>query len=261
LEEALDSTTRSNASGEKGSHHKPLNNVSTTSSSVGCSDEVLDTMKDVVIYCNINEIPLSVLSVIKLMRGLGVKVLTKFYFHSSLKWTSDSHSDYLNKTLSLIDFNSNSDESGVEKRLDNHLIISFIFKEISEHQMIVTSNQSIPIASEANILRFVARIGAKLRPELSSLYEGIEDISRLTVVDNFVDEINTKLFVESDKQSSYYSQLDSHLSRNKYLSAISPSIADLLLFSRLNHRSDKRKLSTNLEKWFQSMRQFIGAKH
>jgi hypothetical protein len=103
----------------------------------------------------------------------------------------------------------------------------------------------------------MARIAAQLKPELSYLYEGIDDILRLTSVDNFVDQIHKNLFINSINDTKYYSELNSKLNANKYLTGKSPSIADLLLWSAINRNSSKPKLSPTLNEWFNNTQNFI----
>jgi len=190
LEEALDSDTKPQSSQRSAAPKTDTKKKSTPSSTVGGSGQVKATSlpvgsgdkaaisslvgcgaKDMVITCGVSQLVVSVLSVIKQMKNFGVKILTKFYFHSTLNGTSDSQSDELNKILSSLEFDNNCDESGVEKRLESDLIFSFIFKDTTEPQMVIDSNQSTRLSSDSNILRFVAKTAAKLRPELRSLAE------------------------------------------------------------------------------------------
>ena len=256
LEKGLDSLDRPSKGCPQKVNKTSQNKTLKTSSSIGCSEEVLNSIKDVVIVSDGKQLPLSVFSIIKLMKSLGLKISIKFHFHSSLGFDNNSLKTSLDQSLSSIKLNQISDDSRVKSRLDNDLILTFILKDISGIKMILSPND-IPIESEANILRFMARFAAKVRPELSYLYEGIDDISKLTAVDNFVDEINAKVFVDPNKPTKYLSELDSLLSKNRYLSGNSPSIADLLLWSGLNQRTQSPKLSSHLKKWFDSIKQLI----
>jgi hypothetical protein len=136
-------------------------------------------------------------------------------------------------------------------------MVTIILKNTEEDYMIVSPLDLTPITNEATILRFMARIAAKLKPELSYLYEGIDDILTLTSVDNFVDEIHKNLFINSINDTKYYLELNSKLNANKYLTGKSPSIADLLLWSAINRNSSKTKLSPTLNKWFNNTQNFI----
>lgn len=230
-------------------------NVLNTCSETETVNKEMKRVEDIVIFSNVNQMPISVFAIINSMKSLGLKVMLNLHNHSSLNTnTNDSHFDHLIAILDSIGFHFESNK--VNSRLENDLIVSIIFKDISESQMIMSPLDLCPIIGEANILRFMASIAAKLKPELNYLYEGIDDLLILNSVNNFVDEIHRKLFIETN-DTNYISNLDSVLNDNNYLTGKSPSIADLLLWSSLYHKRSESKLSPNLEEWFTRIKNFI----
>jgi hypothetical protein len=231
-----------------------VSNKRLKSSSVRVEDNenAFKSVKDIVIFSNPKQMPFSVFAVIKSMKTFGLKVLLNIHKHSSLHIKIDSHFDQI---LSSIDLNIQN--NSVINRLENDLMVTIILKNTEEDYLILSPLDLTPITSEATILRFMARIAAQLKPELSYLYEGIDDILRLTSVDNFVDQIHKNLFINSINDTKYYSELNSKLNANKYLTGKSPSIADLLLWSAINRNSSKPKLSPTLNEWFNNTQNFI----
>lgn len=210
---------------------------------------------DVVINSNVNHSPLSVFVFVALMEANKIKACVKVFYHSSLRISIDSHSKHLNEVLSRHSLNRQKDSS--LNRSEYDLIVTLVFKNVNQPNLVVDGMNPTPIAGEANILRFLARmsgkigsrIGSETGSHLNNLYESVGDDRTLTLIDHFLDQIEDNLITKRDDVSKCLAQFEKTLNGKNFLTGDQMTIADILLWSSLQYNSDKSSFSPVWNKW------------
>lgn len=190
-------------------------------------------IKDIVIFLHPNDIPYSIIALLKLIIKANVRVTVNIYRHSSLSSLGDEQ--FSKEVEEIHSFLSKNDSNLL--RVEYNLIVTLIFKDIIEPALIVSPIRNLCITGESNILRYLIRAASCFNSLFAKLYED-RDIIALTLLDHYLDsEMNTET-LKNLKPKSYL--LDGCL-----------TIADLRLWGKL---AKTKNLVENLQQWFMFIR-------
>ncbi|KAJ8319330.1 hypothetical protein KUTeg_004421 [Tegillarca granosa] len=205
--------------------------VSATRSSNVTTSSLLqgDVLLDLVISVNPNSPPLSLFVLYELLKQ-QYKVGAKTYVHSSA----------VNVPEKLTSIFTND---GTKERGDNHLMITVIWKDVSNGPtLMVEPHRQTPIIGESNIARYLMRL---LNPNYDT-----DDIAKVTQIDEWLDTANIQVLQGNTKEkSAAVRSLNSRLGRNDWLVGSRLSLADIVMWSALNQSNQVSDAPANVKKW------------
>ncbi|XP_067943319.1 aminoacyl tRNA synthase complex-interacting multifunctional protein 2-like [Watersipora subatra] len=190
----------------------------------------INCFKDVVIACSPTLHPRAILN---LLTKLATRhsILLTYYVHSSA--TSKPCHD-----LSRNGFEMNLVGSC---RTDKWMVITWIWKECNECEMIVSPVRQTKIVGEVNICRYLTRL----------LGEYPESPVAATVLDQWLDNASIIARGSNTKQNEALSKLAQRLSMSRYIAGNTAGIEDLVNFSAVSNSglSDKWKNNKHIKQW------------
>ncbi|CAI9720822.1 Hypothetical predicted protein [Octopus vulgaris] len=200
---------------------------------------VLDNVKfqDLVIGVDPNSVPLSVLILYQeLSRSLKVK--PTIYVHSSVEKKPSP------KLRNLFDFASPL-KKPEDSRLSNDLLLTIIYKNVRQGcSLMVNPEKQTFIYGEVNVARYFSRL-------INPSYD--KDPVQSTLIDAWVDKASLLLYNgNAEQKNEMIKDLDSTLSKRKWLVGHDLSLADIVSWSGIQKNKLAKLVSPNVEVWMKT---------
>lgn len=199
-------------------------------------------LQDIVIHVNPANTPFSLLGLQKLWAN-RLNFVIECYTHSSIKQLAGETQQFVKR---LGEFKSNP-------KLPT-LRLSLIWKETSSTDLVCAPGTFIPISGEANILRYLIRIGPS---EFG--YIGTGSIQANLEIDALFDIIyELQMASGKDHRSSILKRLSQRLNIQTAFGGNSTNVSDLAVFSTLKQiKLTAKELPDNVKTWFERNKQLI----
>jgi len=199
-------------------------------------------LQDIVIHANPVNTPFSLLGLQTLWTN-RLNFVIECYTHSSIKELSSETQAFVKR---LGEFKPNPQVPTLK--------LSLIWKETSSTDLVCAPGTFIPISGEANILRYLIRIGPS---EFG--YIGAGSIQANLEIDALFDIIY-ELIVASgkDHRSSILKRLSQRLNTQTAFGGSSTNVSDLAVFSTLKQlKLPAKEMPANVKTWFERNKNLI----
>ncbi|CAE1162083.1 AIMP2 [Acanthosepion pharaonis] len=192
------------------------------------------SFQDLVIGVDPSHIPLSLLVLYEQLSQI-FKVKVSVFVHSTVKKSPMSHMQSLFKSALPA-------KQPDDCRTTNDLLLTFIYKQVRQDcSLMVNPERQTYIYGEVNVARYLSRLA---NPD----YESNPVTS--TQIDHWLDLASLMLWNGSGKARSQMVQnIDSALTKRKWLVGQNLSLADIVVWSGLQYAKMMDKLPSNVQAW------------
>lgn len=166
--------------------------------------------KEIVITCNPTVPARALLQMITNIKS-EKNVLCVFYTHNSAKHAP---------CLDLSKYGFQTDIQAVT-RCDKDMVVTWIWKECDECEMMISPIQQIKIVNEANICRYLLRV----------LGSYPNDAAAASIMDQWLDTATDLVKARNSEKTSTVEKISNYLSKSSFISGNNVGVEDLVLHS------------------------------
>lgn len=197
-------------------------------------------LQDIVIHANPTKVPFSLLGLQTLWAN-RLNFVIDSYTHSSVKEPSPETQQFVKRVSA---FKPNPAVPTLR--------LSLIWKETSSTDLVCAPGTFIPISGEANVLRYLIRVGPSEFGYGGSIQANLE-------IDALFDIINELLLATGkDYRSSILKRLSQRLNTQTAFGGSATNISDLAVFSTLKQlKLTAKEYPANVKTWFDRNKSLI----